>query len=124
MIGAPTNTASAKRQLIKTIRMMLSLATRLVDAISNAMPAVKFAPLRNNERARATAAHEQDDEAAPSATAVETERGRRRAAAGHFAMRDHGLNDSGERKSEDKGPKDLPPHCESLVQGVDRRIDH
>ena len=36
--------------------MMPSSITRLVDAISKAMAAVKSAPLRNSERASATAA--------------------------------------------------------------------
>ena len=55
--------------------MMLSSRTRFVDAISNAIAAVKFAPLRKIERASATAAYEHDDEAAPSASAVPIERG-------------------------------------------------
>ena len=36
--------------------MMPSSMTRLVDAISNAIAAVKLAPLRKSERASATAA--------------------------------------------------------------------
>ena len=36
--------------------MMPSSTTRLVEAISKAIAAVKFAPLRKSERARATAA--------------------------------------------------------------------
>ncbi len=47
-----------------------------MDAISNAMAAVKLAPLRNNERARATAAYEHDDDAAPSPVAAANVRGR------------------------------------------------
>jgi len=38
------------------LRMMLSSATRLVDASSNAMGAVKLAPLRKIDLAKATAA--------------------------------------------------------------------
>jgi len=34
--------------------MMPSSITRLVEAISNAIAVVKFAPFRNSERARAT----------------------------------------------------------------------
>ena len=45
--------------------MIPSSITRLVEAISNTIAAVKFAPLRNNERASATDAYEQLDEAAP-----------------------------------------------------------
>jgi hypothetical protein len=37
---------------------------------------VKFAPLRNSERASATAAYEHEEDAAPSASAVAIERGR------------------------------------------------
>ncbi len=49
--------------------MMPSSTTRLVDAISNAMAVTKLAPLLNSERANATAAYEQEDEAAPSPAA-------------------------------------------------------
>ena len=51
-------------------RMTPSSTTRLVEAISNAMAAVKLAPLRNSDRARATAAYEHDDEAAPRPAAI------------------------------------------------------
>jgi hypothetical protein len=40
-----------------------------------AMAAVKFAPVRKIDRAIATAAYEQDEEAAPSASAMLIERG-------------------------------------------------
>ncbi len=50
--------------------MIPSSTTRLVEAISKAMAAVKFAPFRNNERARATAAYEHEDEAAPKPAAM------------------------------------------------------
>ena len=50
--------------------MIPSSITRLVEAISNAMAAVKLAPLRNNDRASATAAYEHDEEAAPSPAAT------------------------------------------------------
>jgi hypothetical protein len=40
------------------------------------MAAVKFAPLRNNDRARATAAYEHDDDAAPKIVARARLRGR------------------------------------------------
>lgn len=42
----------------------------LVEAISNAMAAVKFAPLRKRERASATAAYEHDEDAAPRPVAT------------------------------------------------------
>src|SRR6185312_5440997 len=50
--------------------------TRLVEPISNAMAAVKFAPLRNNDRANATAAYEHEDAAAPSPAATARVRAR------------------------------------------------
>jgi hypothetical protein len=56
MIGAATASAAMNCHRMSTIRMMLSSRTRLVDAISKAMAAVKFAPLRKIDRAIATAA--------------------------------------------------------------------
>ncbi len=47
----------------------------VVAAISNAIAAVSEAPLRNSDRASATAAYEQDDEAAPRPVAQASERG-------------------------------------------------
>ncbi len=46
--------------------MMPSSATGLVEPSSNAIAAVKFATLRSSARAIATAAYEQDEDAAPS----------------------------------------------------------
>jgi len=48
----------------------------VVDPSSNASAAVKFAPLRNNDRANATAAEEHDEDAAPRAAATARVRGR------------------------------------------------
>ncbi len=56
MTGPPTNSAAVNSQPITSARMMPSSITRLVLAISNAIADVKFAPLRNSERASATAA--------------------------------------------------------------------
>src|SRR6185312_1529640 len=50
--------------------------TRLVEPISNAIAAVKFAPLRNSDRARATAAYEHDEDAAPNPADTAKVRGR------------------------------------------------
>ena len=50
--------------------------TRLVEANWKAIAELKFAPLRTSERASATAAYEQDEEAAPRPVAVATLRGR------------------------------------------------
>ncbi len=49
--------------------MTPSSTTRLVEAISKVIAAVKLAPLRNRDRARATAAYEHDDDAAPKPVA-------------------------------------------------------
>jgi hypothetical protein len=55
--------------------MMPSSMTRLVEANWNAIAAVKSAPLRKIDRAKATAAYEQDEEAAPRPEAIQSERG-------------------------------------------------
>ena len=57
-------------------RITPSSITRLVEAISNAIAAVKLAPFRNNDRASATAAYEHDDDAAPKPAANASVRGR------------------------------------------------
>jgi len=49
---------------------MPSSITRLVLAISKTIAAVKLAPLRKRDRASATAAYEQEDDAAPSPVAI------------------------------------------------------
>lgn len=56
MTGAPMNSANMNCQPRNASMMMLNSSTRLVEAISKAMAAVKFAPLRKSERASATAA--------------------------------------------------------------------
>ena len=45
--------------------MMPNSTTRFVEPISKAIAAVKSAPLRNSDLAKATAAYEHDEEAAP-----------------------------------------------------------
>jgi hypothetical protein len=55
--------------------MMPNSTTRFVEPISKAMAAVKLAPLRNSDRARATAAYEHDEDAAPSPAAMARVRG-------------------------------------------------
>src|SRR5437016_4208447 len=50
---------------IKSTSKMPSSMTRLVEANSKAMLAVKSAPFRNRDRAIATAAYEHEDEAPP-----------------------------------------------------------
>src|SRR5438552_13773780 len=75
MIGPPTNSAAVNCQPIRIARMMPSSITRLVDAISNAIAAVKSAPFWKSDRASATAAYEQDELAAPRSDATASVRG-------------------------------------------------
>ena len=56
MIGPPMNSARVNCQPISSARMMPSSTTRLVEAISKAIAAVKLAPWRNSDLASATAA--------------------------------------------------------------------
>ena len=76
MIGPPTNSAAVNCQPSNNARITPSSTTRLVEAISKTIAAVKFAPLRINARANATAAYEHDDDAAPNPAAVASVRGR------------------------------------------------
>ena len=76
MRGPPTNSASVNCQPISSARITPSSITRFVEAISNAIAAVKSAPLRNSARASATAAYEHDEEAAPRPVATASARGR------------------------------------------------
>ncbi len=76
MSGPPMNSATVNCQPISSARITPSSITRLVEAISNAIAAVKSAPLRNSARARATAAYEHEDDAAPSPAAITSVRGR------------------------------------------------
>src|SRR5438874_4969988 len=73
--GPPRNSAAANCHPISTIIMMVNSATKLVEASSNAIAAVKSAPLRKIERARATAAYEQEDDAAPRPHAMASDFG-------------------------------------------------
>ncbi|TQK45151.1 hypothetical protein FBY35_6695 [Streptomyces sp. SLBN-118] len=54
MMRPPKNSAAVNCQPISSARMTPSSTTRLVEAISKAIAAVK--PLRNSDRASATAA--------------------------------------------------------------------
>ena len=71
----PMYSAAANGQPISTTRMMPSSMTRLVDASSNTIAAVKLAPLTNSDRASATAAYEQELEAIPNRVAYVRLRG-------------------------------------------------
>ena len=74
--GPPVNSARVNCQPMSRARITPSSITRLVEAISNAIAAVKLAPLRSSDRASATAAYEQDDDAAPRPAATASVRGR------------------------------------------------
>src|SRR5665647_2848775 len=76
MIWPPMNSATVNCQPSNRNMMTPSSMTRLVEAISNAMAAVKLAPLRNNDRASATAAYEHDDNAIPNPMEATMARGR------------------------------------------------
>src|SRR5205807_678779 len=65
----PVNSAAANGQPISTTRITPSSITRLVEASSNTIAAVKLAPLRNRDRASATAAYEHELEAMPNSVA-------------------------------------------------------
>src|SRR4051794_8139131 len=76
MIGPPTNSASVNCQPSRSARITPSSITRLVLAISKTIAALKLAPLRNSERASATAAYEHDELATPSPVALASVAGR------------------------------------------------
>ena len=73
--GPPTNSARVNCHPMSSARIKPSSMTRFVLASANAVAAVKFAPLRKSDRASATAAYEQDDDAAPSPVAISRLRG-------------------------------------------------
>ena len=73
--GPPTNSAAVNCQPSSSPRMRPSSITRFVEANWNAIAEVKLAPLRNSDRAMATAAYEHDDDAAPRMVAVARLRG-------------------------------------------------
>src|SRR6476646_1560544 len=75
MSGPPTNSPATNSQPRSTAMMIPSSITRLVEAIWNAIAAVKFAPWRKSERASATEAYEQLEDAAPSPVATASVRG-------------------------------------------------
>src|SRR5205085_7983104 len=75
IIGPPINSAAANCHPISTMMIMVSSATKFVDASWKAIAAVKLAPLRKIERASATAAYEQEDDAAPRPHAMASDFG-------------------------------------------------
>ncbi len=74
--GPPTNSANVNCHPSSSAKMMPSSITRFVLAISKTIAAVKLDPLRNKERASATAAYEQDEDAAPNPVARASVTGR------------------------------------------------
>src|SRR5215217_6825081 len=82
MMGPPTNSPRVNSQPRRMAMMIPSSMTRLVEANSKTIAAVKSAPLRKIDLARATEAYEHEDEAAPRPHAIPSERaeslGRRR----------------------------------------------
>ena len=85
MIGPPTNSARVNCQPSSSARMMPSSMTRLVLAISKTMAATKLEPLRNSERAIATAAYEHDELAMPSPVALASVAADRRRASARWS---------------------------------------
>src|SRR5579859_2625852 len=65
----PTNSAAVNCHPIRTIKIIPSSITRLVEASSNAIAETKLAPFWKMERASATAAYEQELEAIPKSVA-------------------------------------------------------
>src|SRR6266540_1767164 len=123
--GPPTNSAAVNCQPSSTARMMPSSTTRLVEANWNAIALVKSAPLRNTERAIATAAYEQEEEAAPSPQAIVRERGGvvgQQSA--HLGLGHHRLDRAGDRKAQDQRPEDLPAHGSGQAERVAERVQH
>ena len=109
MSGAPTNSASVNCQPRNTSMMMLSSRTRLVEAISKAIAAVKSRALaeeRAGQRHRGVGARRR--------CRAERERSRDRcaaghpAAAGHLAMRDDRLHDAPIARSRGSAARGFP----------------
>ena len=109
-MNSPTTNCQPRR----TAMTIPSSTTRFVDAISNAMAAVKFAPLRNSERASATAAS-----GARGGRRSEPRRDhqRPRGIVGkeppHLLLGHDRLNGCREAEAEDQRPEDLPEHPEA-----------
>src|SRR6202790_5109153 len=123
--GAPMNSASVNCQPKNTSMMMASSTTRLVEAISNAIAAVKWAPLaeqRAGNRDRRIGARRRG--------CPQRERGRNGTRpvvgqqAGHFPMRNHRLHYRRQCEAENERPQDLPSHGERHAEGAQDGINH
>ena len=117
MIGPPTNSPSVNCQPRISAIAIPSSITRFVEAIWNAIAAVKSAPFRKSERASATAAYEHEDDAAPNPAAF-SERPRRVVGERPLdgPLRDERLHDRREQEPEDERPEDLPRHPEAQLE--------
>ena len=112
-------------QPISTAKMTPSSTTRFVEAISKAMAAVKLAPFRKSDRARATAAYEQDDEAIPNAVARARVRGRSSPSRLTIVLRRTTAWMIGrEHEAEDQGPENLPGHRPGRGQGMPEPVEN
>ncbi len=117
MIGPPTNSPSVNCQPRISAIAIPSSITRFVEAIWNAIAAVKSAPFRKSERASATAAYEHEDDAAPNAAAFRSDRGESSEQRPlDRAPRDERLHDRREQEPEDERPQDLPRHPEAQLE--------
>src|SRR6202790_2904825 len=123
--GAPMKSGSANCQPKNTSMMMASSTTRLVEAISNAIAAVKWAPLaeqRAGNRDRRIGARRRG--------CPQRERGRNGTRpvvgqqAAHFPMRNHRLHYRRQCEAENERPQDFPSHGERHAEGAQDGINH
>jgi len=120
--GPPANSASVNCQPMSRARITPSSITRLVEAISKAIAAVKFAPLRNSARASATAAYEHEDDAAPSPAAITSVRGRSSPSSRTTVdLRTTAWTTADSANPRISAPGDLPGHRPRDRQGMKQR---
>src|SRR5262245_22969257 len=115
MIGEPTNSTKVTSQPSSTSIMMLSSRTRLVEAISKAIAAVKFAlcgkstgpepRLRKSTMTTPTRGRERSQSSRPVVWQEPT----------HLPMRDDSLHNAGQSEAEDQPPQDFPSEGRGLT---------
>jgi len=99
--------------------MIPSSITRFVEANWNAIAAVKSAPFRKRDRASATAAYEQDDDAAPRPPAMARDRGESSGRSRRISpLETTAWTTPRECEPQDQRPEDLPEHPEGEGQRV------
>ena len=112
-------------QPISSARMMPSSITRLVEAISNAIAAVKLAPLRNSDRAkrhrrvgarRRRRAQPGRDRQGARPVVAQQAHDRRPA--------HHRLHHGRQGEAQDQRPEDLPGHRAGSGEGLTNRAHH